>query len=66
MNKTILCLVLLGLGLAILHVPSVAIHLGIIAGLLIVTIKFFWAMMQSFSSQNVSAQRVSSRTSGWS
>jgi len=60
MNKTILCLVLLGIGLTILHIPNVVVHLGIISGLLILTIKLFWAMMQSFSSQG----KVQS--SGWS
>jgi len=51
MNKTILCLLLLGVGLAILHVPEAVIHVGVISGLLVLTIKLFWAMIQSFSSQ---------------
>ena len=50
MDKTILCLMLLGIGLTLLHVPSVVLTLGVILGLVGLTVKLFWSMMQAFSS----------------
>ena len=49
MNKSIACLLLLGFALALLHTPATVIHLGIIAALILVSVKFFWFVLQSFS-----------------
>ncbi|MEL6900079.1 MAG: hypothetical protein AAFP07_03935 [Cyanobacteria bacterium J06606_4] len=62
MDKSILCLALLGVALAILHVPSVMLTLAIIFGLLSLSIKLFWSMLQSFSaSQPAASSRPSAR-----
>lgn len=50
MNITILCLVLAVLALTILHVPSVVLTLAIVACLVGLSVKLFWAMLQTFSS----------------
>lgn len=50
MNMTILCLVLAVLALAILHVPSVMLTLGIVACLVGFSIKLSWAVLETFSS----------------
>ena len=59
MNRTILALLLLGLALAILHAPSFMLHLSIIAGLLTLTVKVFWATIQVFSQPKSGRRRVS-------
>ncbi|MBE9064523.1 hypothetical protein [cf. Phormidesmis sp. LEGE 11477] len=50
MNVTILCLVLAVLALTILHVPSVMLTLGIVVFLVGFSVKFFWTVLQTFSS----------------
>jgi len=50
MTNNILLLVLAGLALAVLHIPSVVITLGIIGTLVFFTIKLCWHTMQLFSS----------------
>jgi len=50
MTHTILLLIVAGIALAVLHIPSVVITLGIIGGLSFFTIKIFWRTMQLFSS----------------
>ena len=49
MDKTIFALLLLGLVLAILHAPSFVLHLGIITGLLLLTIRLFWLLLRPLS-----------------
>ena len=49
MDKTIFALLLLGLVLAILHAPSFVLHLGIITGLLLLTIRLFWMLLRPLS-----------------
>lgn len=49
MNKSILSLLIFGLVLAMLHMPNTLLHLGLITGLLVGTVKLFWGIMQSFS-----------------
>ncbi|MEL6468458.1 MAG: hypothetical protein AAFQ74_01915 [Cyanobacteria bacterium J06623_4] len=62
MDKSILCLAVLGVALAILHVPSVMLTLAIIFGLLSLSIKLFWSMLQSFSaSQSADPSEPSTR-----
>lgn len=50
MTNHILLLILVGLALAVLHIPSVIITLVIIGTLSFFTIKMFWHTMQLFSS----------------
>ncbi|MEL6552199.1 MAG: hypothetical protein AAFQ63_01865 [Cyanobacteria bacterium J06621_11] len=52
MNKSILLLSLLGIALAILHIPAVMMPLAIIATLVFLTIKVFWSTMNVFSESN--------------
>ncbi|MEL6780540.1 MAG: hypothetical protein AAFO06_25215 [Cyanobacteria bacterium J06597_16] len=49
MNKRILALILFGVALAMMHMPEVMITVGIITGLVMVTTKLFWSVLQSFS-----------------
>ena len=50
MNITILCLALAVLALSVLHFPSVMLTLGIVVCLVGLSIKLFWAVLQTFSS----------------
>lgn len=50
MTNHILFLIVAGIALAVLHIPSVVITLGVIGGLSFFAIKFFWRTMQLFSS----------------
>ena len=58
MDKTIASLLVVGLVLAVLHVPTTVIHLAIIVSLLMVTIKLLWAILQRFASfdQDIAAR----------
>lgn len=56
MNKTIFCLIAFGIGLSLLHVPSVIIPIGIIACLSILTIRLFWSVLQSFSQPTIKSR----------
>ena len=49
MDKSILSLVILGVVLAVVHVPSVVITVGIITLLVMVTTKLLWAVLQAYS-----------------
>jgi hypothetical protein len=49
MNKNILLLVIIGVALAILHVPEVTLTLALIAGLAIAAIRLSWIVLQAFS-----------------
>ena len=49
MNSTIVCLLIAGLVLAMLHIPATVVHLAIIVGLLMLTVKFMWAVLQRFA-----------------
>ncbi|KPQ36947.1 MAG: hypothetical protein HLUCCA11_03260 [Phormidesmis priestleyi Ana] len=50
MDKSILSLIILGIALAIVHVPHMSIMVGIIVFLLIVTTKLLWGALTSYSS----------------
>lgn len=50
MNKSILSLILVGLVLGMVHTPDVLLALVIIAGLVTLSVKLFWGVMQAFSS----------------
>lgn len=50
MNKSILSLIILGLVLGMVHTPNVLLALVMIAGLVILSVKLFWGIMQAFSS----------------
>lgn len=56
MNKSILSLIMVGIALAILHVPHAMLTLGIIACLVAATVQLFWAVLQSFSQPAVRSQ----------
>ena len=49
MNSTIASLLIAGLILALLHIPATVVHLAIIVGLLLLTVKFMWAVLQRFA-----------------
>ena len=49
MDKTILFLLVVGIALALLHVPSVLVPLIVIGGSAIAAIKLFWTILQAFS-----------------
>lgn len=49
MNKSIACLLLLGFVVAVLHTPAMVIHVGIITVLILMAVKFFWFVLQVFS-----------------
>lgn len=53
MDKSILSLVVIGIILAVLHVPDVLLTLGIIGCLAIATIKLFWTVLETFSAPSV-------------
>ncbi|MEL6489484.1 MAG: hypothetical protein AAFQ95_05925 [Cyanobacteria bacterium J06621_3] len=63
MTKHILLLVLIGLALAVFHIPSVIVPVAAIATLSFFTIKLFWRMMQSFSSSAQPSQTTVSAPS---
>ena len=46
MDTTILWLLMAGVALAFLHTPTTMVHLAIITCLLLMTVKFLWAMLQ--------------------
>ncbi len=50
MTNSILFLIVAGIALAVLHIPSVVTTLAIIGGLSFFTIRLFWRAMQLFSS----------------
>ena len=50
MNKTIAALLIAGMVLAVLHIPDTMIHLAVITGLLLVTVRLLWAVLERFSS----------------
>ena len=52
MNKSILLLSLLGIALAILHIPAVMMPLALISVLVFLTVKLFWNAMNIFSDDN--------------
>ncbi|MEM6868835.1 MAG: hypothetical protein AAGB19_01945 [Cyanobacteria bacterium P01_F01_bin.3] len=52
MTNSILVLIIAGILLAIFHIPSVVITLGVIGGLAFFTIKLFWRAMQLFSASH--------------
>ncbi len=58
MDKSILFLVAVGIALSILHVPDVAIALGLITSLAIVTIKLFWVLLQPFFQSSPQPRKV--------
>lgn len=49
MNKSILLLIMIGVVLAVVHVPEFVITVGLIAFLAIAAIKLLWAMLTPFS-----------------
>ncbi|MEM6450113.1 MAG: hypothetical protein AAF703_07360 [Cyanobacteria bacterium P01_D01_bin.105] len=49
MNKSIVCLLIAGIVLAMLHVPATMVHLAVITGLLLMTVKVLWGVLQRFS-----------------
>lgn len=56
MDKSILSLILIGIALAVVHIPSMTIMLGIITFLVIAAIKLFWSILEPYSQP--AAQRV--------
>ena len=52
MNKSILLLSLVGIALAILHIPDVMMPLALISVLVFLAVKFFWSAMNVFSGEN--------------
>ncbi|MGB3572552.1 MAG: hypothetical protein WA783_16490 [Phormidesmis sp.] len=50
MTNNILFLILIGIALAILHIPSIMITLIIIGGLSCLSIMLFWRVLLMFSS----------------
>lgn len=50
MTNNILFLILIGIALAILHIPSIMITLIIIGGLSFLSIMLFWRVLMLFSS----------------
>ncbi len=50
MTSNILFLILIGVALAILHIPSIVMTLIIIGGLSFLSITLFWRVMLMFSS----------------
>jgi hypothetical protein len=55
MNKNILLLMMLGVALAIFHVPELTLTLGVISGLVIAAIRLFWLLLQAFSAPKARA-----------
>ncbi|MGC1308691.1 MAG: hypothetical protein WA885_15810 [Phormidesmis sp.] len=49
MDKSILLLIASGVIVAVLHMPTVVITFGIIAALVMASIKVCWTIVQSFS-----------------
>ena len=49
MNKTIIMLVVTGVGVVLLHMPNMFLSFGAIALVEIVTIKLVWRILQIFS-----------------
>ena len=56
MTNNILFLIVIGLALAVFHIPSVIVPVVAIAALSFFAIKLFWRMMQSFSSSAQASQ----------
>ena len=56
MDKSILSLILIGIALAVVHIPSMTITLGIITLLVIAAIKLFWLILEPYSQP--AAQRI--------
>lgn len=50
MDKSIFSLIVIGIILAVLHVPHTLLTLGVIGCLAIATIKLFWTVLETFSS----------------
>lgn len=50
MNKSILSLIIVGLILGMVHTPNVLLALVMITGLVTLSVKLFWGIMQAFSS----------------
>lgn len=50
MNKSILSLIIIGIALGMVHTPNVLLALVMIAGLVTLSVKLFWGIMQAFSS----------------
>ena len=57
MDKSILSLIILGIALAVLHVPHTVLTLGIIGFLLIAAIKLSWLVMESLSGSEERSQK---------
>jgi hypothetical protein len=55
MNRNILLLMMIGVALAIFHVPELTLTLGIIGGLAIATIRLFWIVLRAFSAPKAHA-----------
>lgn len=49
MNKSILCLALFGLALAIVHMPGVMLTLGVITGLILLAVRLLWLVLEPLS-----------------
>ena len=58
MDKSILSLILIGIALAVVHIPSMTITLGIIAVLVIAAIKLFWSILEPYSQPSAQKIRV--------
>lgn len=58
MDKSILLLILIGIALAVVHIPSTTLTLGIITILLVATIKLFWSILESYSQPSAQKVRV--------
>ena len=52
MNMSILLLSLVGMALAILHIPDVMMPLALISVLVFLAVKFFWSAISAFSEDN--------------
>ncbi len=57
MDKSILSLILIGIALAVVHIPSTTITLGVIMILVIAATKLLWSILEPYS--HTSAQKVS-------
>lgn len=55
MDKSILSLIIVGIALAVLHVPHILLPLGIIGFLAIAAIKLSWTILETFSAPSSGA-----------
>ncbi len=55
MNK-IICLILFGAALALVHMPGIVLTIGTIACLVTVSVKLFWLLMEAFSDSSIRYQ----------